>query len=267
MLSARLSVSVAEHGVLCAGVALRKAISVSSTALSGAGAEVLKTVANQQELAVHCLVASALMHSDDMLKRMAQHYRTQEEERTAARVVDTLLCIGEETQARAAEAEAEAESALTEMLDVVDEQAATILAGASVEPEEPEEDAAMKVDAAATIAALSERSETGQEADGAADASDASSDEPKPYDGWGGEGRGEEEAALQQPDDLHELSWLRDAEESVPSKDSIYVGELAEADEEFGGCACLFFTIDGTRHVRNDRCAFSSALALPCMLL
>jgi len=247
---------------------LRKAISVSSTALSGAGAEVLKTVANQQELAVHCLVASALMHSDDMLKRMAQHYRTQEEERTAARVVDTLLCIGEETQTRAAEAEAEAESALTEMLGVVDEQAATILAGASVEPEEPpEEDAAMKVDAAATIAALSERSETGQEADGAADASDASSDEPKPFVGGGGAGGGEEEAALQQPDDLHELSWLRDAEESVPSKDSIYVGELAEADEEFGGCACLFFTIDGTRHVRNDRCAFSSALALPCMLL
>ena len=242
------------------GVAQHKIVTLIRQTLEDGGAEVLKSVRNEGELVVRCLVEQALMLSDDMFRRMAEHSREREAEHSRAReapAAQTLAGIGEETQARAAEVEVEAETALTEMLDVVDEQAATILAGASVEPEEPEEDAAMKVDAAATIAALSERSKTGQEADGAAGgASDGSL--TKPYDDWDGEGRGEEEAALQHPDDLHELSWLLDSDESVPAKDTVYIGEEAEDDEDFAGCGVMFFTIDGTRHVRNDRCVLGS---------
>ena len=84
----------------------------------------LKSVRNEGELVVRCLVEQALMLSDDMFRRMAEHSREREAEHSRAReapAAQTLAGIGEETQARAAEAEVEAETALTEMLDVVDE--------------------------------------------------------------------------------------------------------------------------------------------------
>ena len=53
--------------------------------LEDGGAEVLKSVRNEGELVVRCLVEQALMLSDDMFRRMAEHSREREAEHSRAR--------------------------------------------------------------------------------------------------------------------------------------------------------------------------------------
>ena len=125
------------------GVAQHKIVTLIHTTLEDGGAEVLKSVRNEGELVVRCLVEQALMLSDDMFRRMAEHSREREAEHSRAReapTAQTLAGIEEETQARADEDHATAQSALMEMLEsATDQDAAEILAGASaeIEPEEP----------------------------------------------------------------------------------------------------------------------------------